>query len=258
MKYKDKADKILKTGTTRQKIKLYMEDVALFNTFLIETRKPALTPEQRKQIEDLLLFSTEKPYYEKLRKWNKGMMFFKTVLTLELSKLYQTYLHLDSKAVASFRAYKRLETINALLDLYPDKKTRGKALRLAIKDSPKGEVEEYQENGKTYLRTPKDFYKDEIEARLKQVKDKTWLVKSYLNLLKYITDRKRLPLKAYRDLIKHQEKELISLYERCFTSAMVIERHTGIKKARAIPPYDIIEAEVTKEDLEDLEGIMIQ
>jgi len=253
---KSKVEQILKTGTTRQKIKLYMNDIALLNTPY--DREPALTPEQREQIQDLLLFSTERGYYKKLRLWNKGMMYFKNVMALNLSHLYQTFLHLDSKAVASVHKFKRLETINALLDLYPDNETREKALRLAIKNSPKAELERYQENGKTYLRTPKDFYKDEIEARLKQVNDKTWLVKSYINLLKYLTDRKRLPLKAYRDLVKDQERDLISLYERCYTSAIVIERHTGIKKARAIPPYEAIEAEVTKEDLEELNGIIAQ
>ena len=211
---KAKVEQILKTGTTRQKIKLYMEDVALFNTLFIDTREPALTPTQRKQIEDLLLFSTERPYYEKLRRWNKGMVFFKTVLTLELSKLYQTYLHLDSKAVASTTARYQLQGINALLDLYPNKKTRDKALSLAYKSSIARTVERYQENGKTYLRPTKERYKDEIEGWLKEADDKAWLVKSYINLLHYLTDRKRLPLKAYKDLIKHQEKELISLYEK--------------------------------------------
>ena len=258
MKYKDKADKILKTGTSRQKIKLFMEDIALFNTPYIETRKPALTTEQRKQIEDLLLFSTEKPYYEKLRKWNKGMMFFKTVLTLELSKLYQTYLHLDSKAVASTTRRYHLQGINALLDLYPNKKTRDKALSLAYKSNFAKTIERYQENGKTYLRATQEVYKDEIDGWLKEADNKAWTIKSYINLLKYITDRKRLPVKAYRDLIKHQEKELISLYEKCYHCAIIIDRNTGIKKARAIPPYDKIEAEVTKEDLEELEGILAQ
>ena len=255
---KAKVEQILKTGTTRQKIKLYMEDVALFNTLFIDTREPALTPTQRKQIEDLLLFSTERPYYEKLRRWNKGMVFFKTVLTLELSKLYQTYLHLDSKAVASTTARYQLQGINALLDLYPNKKTRDKALSLAYKSSIARTVERYQENGKTYLRPTKERYKDEIEGWLKEADDKAWLVKSYINLLHYLTDRKRLPLKAYKDLIKHQEKELISLYEKCYHCAIIIDRNRGIKKARAIPPYDKIEAEVTKEDLEELEGILSQ
>jgi hypothetical protein len=255
---KAKVEQILKTGTTRQKIKLYMEDVALFNTLFIDTREPALTPTQRKQIEDLLLFSTERPYYEKLRRWNKGMVFFKTVLTLELSKLYQTYLHLDSKAVASTTARYQLQGINALLDLYPNKKTRDKALSLAYKSSIARTVERYQENGKTYLRPTKERYKDEIEGWLKEADDKAWLVKSYINLLHYLTDRKRLPLKAYKDLIKHQEKELISLYEKCYHCAIIIDRNRGVKKARAIPPYDKIEAEVTKEDLEELEGILSQ
>jgi len=255
---KAKVEQILKTGTTRQKIKLYMEDVALFNTLFIDTREPALTPTQRKQIEDLLLFSTERPYYEKLRRWNKGMVFFKTVLTLELSKLYQTYLHLDSKAVASTTARYQLQGINALLDLYPDKKTRDKALSLAYKSNFARTVERYQENGKTYLRATKEVYKDEIEGWIKEANNKAWLVKSYISLLKYMTDRKRLPLKAYRDLIKHQEKELISLYEKCYHCAIIIDRNRGIKKARAIPPYDKIEAEVTKEDLEELEGILSQ
>jgi hypothetical protein len=255
---KSKVEQTLKTGTSRQKIKLYMEDVALFNTFYIETREPALTPTQRKQIEDLLLFSTERPYYEKLRKWNKGMMFFKTVLTLELSKLYQTYLHLDSKAVASTKARYHLQGLNALLDLYPNKKTRDKALSLAYKSNVARSVEKYQENGKTYLRATKELYKDEIEGWIKEANNKTWLVKSYISLLKYMTDRKRLPVKAYRDLIKHQEKELISLYEKCYHCAIIIDRNRGIKKARAIPPYEKIEAEVTKEDLEELEGILAQ
>ncbi len=255
---KSKVEQILKTGTTRQKIKLFMEDVALFNTFFIDTREPALTTEQRKEIADLFLFSTEKPYYEKLRKWNKGMMFFKTVLTLELSKLYQVSIRLESKAVASTKERYRLQGINTLLDLYPDKKTRAKALSVASKTSMAGSTERYQENGKTYLRATKELYKDEIEGWLKQADDKAWLVKSYINLLKYMTDRKRLPLKAYKDLIKHQEKELISLYEKCYHSAIIIDRNRGITKARAIPPYDKIEAEVTKEDLEELEGILSQ
>ena len=255
---KSKVEQILKTGTTRQKIKLFMEDVALFNTFLIETREPALTTEQRKEITDLFLFSTEKPYYEKLRRWNKGMLFYKPIVALNLAHLYQTYLHLDSKAVASTKERHSLQGINTLLDLYQNKKTRDKALSIAYKSSMAGSTERYQENGKTYLRPTKERYKDEIEGWLKEADDKAWLVKSYINLLHYLTDRKRLPLKAYKDLIKHQEKELISLYEKCYHCAIIIDRNRGVKKARAIPPYDKIEAEVTKEDLEELEGILSQ
>ena len=255
---KSKADKILKTGTSRQKIKLFMEDVALFNTFFIETREPALTPEQRKEIEDLFLFSTEKPYYEKLRRWNKGMLFYKPIVALHLAILYQVSIRLESKAVASTKERYGLQGINTLLDLYPDEKTRDKALSIAYKSSMAKSVERYQENGKTYLRATKELYKDEIEGWLKQAQDQTWLVKSYLSLLKYMTDRKRLPVKAYRDLIKHQETELISLYEKCYHSAIIIDRNRGIKKARAIPPYEKIEAEVTQEDLDELEGILAQ
>ena len=253
-----KVDQILKTGTSRQKIKLFMEDVALFNTFFIETREPALTTEQRKEIEDLFLFSTEKPYYEKLRRWNKGMLFYKPIVALHLAILYQVSIRLESKAVASTKERHSLQGINTLLDLYQNKKTRDKALSIAYKSSMAGSTERYQENGKTYLRPTKERYKDEIEGWIKQAQDQTWLVKSYLSLLKYMTDRKRLPVKAYRDLIKHQETELISLYEKCYHSAIVIDRNRGIKKARAIPPYDKIEAEVTKEDLEELEGILAQ
>ena len=255
---KSKADKILKTGTSRQKIKLFMEDVALFNTFFIETREPALTPEQRKEIEDLFLFSTEKPYYEKLRRWNKGMLFYKPIVALHLAILYQVSIRLESKAVASTKERYGLQGINTLLDLYPDEKTRDKALSIAYKSSMAKSVERYQENGKTYLRATKELYKDEIEGWLKQAQNQTWLVKSYLSLLKYMTDRKRLPAKAYRDLIKHQETELISLYEKCYHSAIIIDRNRGIKKARAIPPYEKIEAEVTQEDLDELEGILAQ
>ena len=255
---KSKADKILKTGTSRQKIKLYMEDVALFNTFFIDTREPALTTEQRKEIADLFLFSTEKPYYEKLRRWNKGMLFYKPIVALHLAILYQVSIRLESKAVASTKERYGLQGINTLLDLYPDEKTRDKALDIAYKSSMAGSVERYQENGKTYLRPTQEHYKDEIEGWLKQAQDQTWLVKSYLSLLKYMTDRKRLPVKAYRDLIKHQETELISLYEKCYHSAIIIDRNRGIKKARAIPPYEKIEAEVTQEDLEELEGILAQ
>ena len=255
---KSKADKILKTGTSRQKIKLFMEDVALFNTFFIDTREPALTTEQRKEIADLFLFSTEKPYYEKLRRWNKGMLFYKPIVALHLAILYQVSIRLESKAVASTKERYGLQGINTLLDLYPDEKTRDKALSIAYKSSMAGSTERYQENGKTYLRATKELYKDEIEGWLKQAQDQTWLVKSYLSLLKYMTDRKRLPVKAYRDLIKHQETELISLYEKCYHSAIIIDRNRGIKKARAIPPYEKIEAEVTQEDLDELEGILAQ
>ena len=255
---KSKVEQILKTGTTRQKIKLFMEDVALFNTFFIDTREPALTTEQRKEIADLFLFSTEKPYYEKLRRWNKGMLFYKPIVALHLAILYQVSIRLESKAVASTKERYRLQGINTLLDLYPDKKIREKALSIAYKSSMAGSTERYQENGKTYLRATKELYKDEIEGWLKQAQDQTWLVKSYLSLLKYMTDRKRLPVKAYRDLIKHQETELISLYEKCYHSAIIIDRNRGIKKARAIPPYEKIEAEVTQEDLEELEGILAQ
>lgn len=186
------------------------------------------------------------------------MLFYKPIVALHLAILYQVSIRLESKAVASTKERYGLQGINTLLDLYPDEKTRDKALDIAYKSSMAGSVERYQENGKTYLRPTQEHYKDEIEGWLKQAQDQTWLVKSYLSLLKYMTDRKRLPVKAYRDLIKHQETELISLYEKCYHSAIIIDRNRGIKKARAIPPYEKIEAEVTQEDLEELEGILAQ
>jgi hypothetical protein len=260
MKRKD-IERILKEGSVKQKIKLYMTDIALSNLdfFNIKTEliRGELIPTGTKLLSnkerELLWSSIKTPkdvkYYKDLVAWNQSFILFKDKLTIDL----HTLLWMESIIVKDFqRSVERSQTkdlVNEMLDLMPDNKTRDKALKKALSLTEGGI--EYQEKGyPKYLDTEKAIYWTEIKIPTEIAIKTAESCKEYIEMFKTILAQK-LPLKPYRDWVKNQEKELKRLTTSIYSLTTTEDCPTDFPKMKT---YEEIEAHITDEDVEDFKN----
>jgi len=250
---KSKADKILKTGTTRQKIKLYMEDVALLNTPL-DHSKALLTEEQRASVIRGLNTPGDLKHYEKLGKYNKAFLLFRPWLMVMVAYLDREVLAIHSLWTSLSAESKRNKVINRLLDTHKDPKSRANALFEILPGLSPG-AEKHQENGLDYVRIPKGRDEEAFKSIISNIEGYSETVRSYANTLRHIVGRP-LPLKPYRDLLKDQEREVVIMLKKAQTAIFFTEKLLDSPTRTQLKPYEDLSPEVTKEDLEELEGVL--
>jgi hypothetical protein len=240
-------ERILKQGSVRQKIKLYMTDSALFNvelhTFNIEAKEdeglsiksPLLTDTER----DFLWRSIKEPkdikYYEKLRTLNSVFLYFKDKLSIENIKLGAAMFFLHSYVSEYTANAKNAEVINDLLELYPDKKSKEAAHKLALEKTKDWRGKVYQE-----INFPK-YIEIAVNKNAK-------IAKEYITMFKLILS-KELPIQPYKDWVKKEEDITIDTLNKIYdiTSG-------GKSGGSGILKYNEIEVEITQEDVEDFKS----
>jgi len=250
---KSKVEQILKTGTIRQKIKLVLNDIALFNT-PYDHSKALLTEEQRALIVASLKTTADYNYYEKMGKYNKAFLLFRPWLLVMVA-----YLDREVSAVHNLwrdlsRESKRNKAINRLLDRHKDPKARAGALFEVLPGLSPG-AEKYQENGLDYIRIPKGRDEEAFKSIISNIEGYSETVKSYANTLRHIIGRS-LPLKPYRDLLRDQEKEVIRMLKKAQTAKAFTEKLLDSPTRTQLKPYENLSQEVTEEDLAELEGVL--
>lgn len=225
-------DRILEYGSTREKIKLYFTDAAHFNTLgeytptlvgkendpLQQRKEHFLTDEQREYIKSLVKERRDIKYYENLRIWNRAFLFFKDRLAHEITITKAISQRIGSEVM-------RLNIINNLLELYPDKNSRETALQVL-----KG-AKQYEEKASI----------EEIKKDLAKVNTLALSCKEYLVVFSYVCI-KELPLKPYKDWVRDQQKELKAILLYC--------SKFSIEDSPKIIPYQDIFVELEDEDLE--------
>ena len=152
-------ERILKQGSVKQKIKLYMTDIALVNVnwdnLDYEIKGKELKIKGTKLLSDrereLLWSSIKDPkdvkYYNELRKWNQAFLMFKEKFSIELMKLHAIFYMIDRSNTEEIERNKGRDIINEILDVIPEKKTREKALNKAIELTKGDGGKVYQEKG---------------------------------------------------------------------------------------------------------------
>ena len=254
-------DRILKQGSVRQKIKLYMTDTALTNISsnhleidpnnkdIIGTK--LLTNKQREILWDSIKEPKDVKYYEDLRIWNKSFILFKDKFTIDLVKLQATYYLISISYGEQFERDKSIDLVNDLLELYPDEKNREKAFKLALnKIKGDGGIVCQEENHPKYLDLDKTIYWEEIKLNTKQAIKLAESCKEYISMFKVLIN-KNLPLKPYKDWIIKEEKFLKNLIKAIYTITVEDNPPTDFPKIKL---YEKINTDITEEDLKDVKN----
>jgi len=192
----------------KQKILLYMNDIAIFNT-TYDLEKHLLTDKERNIIYRGLRTPQDIKYYNDLRTHNKGFLFLNDMARTSFERLigYKQALLQEVINIGYNSLYR--DIINDLLDLYPEEDSREKALALAIDKS--GIFKNYQEKGYSPYVVEDESHQDRkriksaVEAKVKLIEIEAKSLKGFHAQLNPIT-KERLPLKPYRDEIEEREE----------------------------------------------------
>lgn len=256
-------ERIIKGGSVRQKIKLYMTDIALvnidWNNLDYEIKGKELNIKGTKLLSDkereLLWSSIKEPkdvkYYNDLRTWNGAFLMFKEKFSIDLMKLQAIFYLISVSNGEEIERSKCRDVVNEILDLIPDKKTREKALNKAIELTKGDGGREYQEKGyPKYLDIDRSLWWTEIRRPTEIAIATAKSCKEFIVMFKTVLTN-NLPLKPYKDWVEAQEKRLKTLITAIYETTILEDTPPDFPK---IELYEEIEAQITEEDVEDFKS----
>jgi hypothetical protein len=256
-------ERIIKQGSVRQKIKLYMTEIALVNVdwenLDYEIRGKELDIKGTKLLsnkESELLFNSIKDpkdikYYNELRNWNAAFLLFKDKLSTELANLRAVYFFISVSYAEEIKRNESTDIVNEILDLIPDKKTREKVLNKAVELTKEDGGEIYQEKGSPkYLDISSSLFWRDIKQPTQTAIKKAKSCKMYVTMFKTILEN-NLPLKPYKDWVDEQEKTLKQLTKAIYDMTVLEDTPPDFP---IIERYEEIEAIITDEDIEDFKS----
>jgi hypothetical protein len=261
---KTAVEEVLKRGSVRQKIKLYMTDIALLNlnSYQYATRTASgevvlgtalLTERERDLCYQSIKEKKDIDYYNRLRTYNQAFLYLKDKLPIKIWSIYTWAMSLGmlvSEAIANAEA---TDTINDLLDLYPDKKSREEAHKVALKYIKERGGDTYKEKGSpAYIQLDFNSITDNRDHLIKTINSLGVAAKEDIVMFKYILS-KELPIEPYKDWVKKEEQRLIQAIEIARQSVREISE-LSTTPLSSITPYNDIEAEITEEDKEDFKN----
>ena len=256
-------ERIIKGGSVRQKIKLYMTDIALvnidWNNLDYEIKGKELNIKGTKLLSDkereLLWSSIKEPkdvkYYNDLRTWNGAFLMFKEKFSIDLMKLQAIFYLISVSNGEEIERSKCRDVVNEILDLIPDKKTREKALNKAIELTKGDGGREYQEKGyPKHLDIDRSLWWTEIRRPTEIAIATAKSCKEFIVMFKTVLTN-NLPLKPYKDWVEAQEKRLKTLITAIYETTILEDTPPDFPK---IELYEEIEAQITEEDVEDFKS----
>jgi len=258
-------ERILKQGSVKQKIKLYMTDCAYFNIIgeksidielfakenILRSRDELLTDRDREMLFNSIKEPKDIEYYNNLRTYNSAFLMFKDKFTIDLMKLQNVFYLISISNGEDIKRLENKELVNEILDLIPDKKIREKALNKAI-ELTKGEggIKLIVKGYRNYLEIDRSMFWNEIKRPTEVAILYAKSCKEYLITFKKILE-KDLPLKPYKDWVEIQEKKLNRLITAIHKTTILESTPTDFPK---IELYNEIKAEITDEDIEDFKN----
>lgn len=256
-------ERIIKGGSVRQKIKLYMTDIALVNVdwnnldYEIKGKElnikgtNLLSEKERELLWSSIKDPKDVKYYNDLRTWNGAFLMFKEKFSIDLMKLQAIYYLISVSNGEEIERSKCRDVVNEILDLIPDKKTREKALNKAIELTKGDGGREYQEKGyPKYLDIDRSLWWTEIRRPTEIAIATAKGCKEYILMFKTVLANK-LPLKPYKDWVEAQEKDLKTLITAIYETTILEDTPPDFPK---IELYEEIEAQITEEDVEDFKS----
>jgi hypothetical protein len=275
-------ERIIKQGSTRQKIKLYFTDVAYFNTkgmaqaelkgsgdsIRLESKDQILTDKER----DLIFNSIKEPkdikYWEELRTWNRAFLMFKPTITTYTKNFDYLTAQLSKYTVVRLLHKGYEDSINDILEVVEDEKLRETLVETALKSLNKFDAIRYQEEGfLPFIKIP-EANNDKVWLLIEVLNEKIKEAKEYIEGIRVFLN-KQLPLQPYKEFLKEAEDKIKREIEECrglieaFTVGRTIE--TPLDKAIEVTPglelpderfsilrWEDVEVEVEDEDIEDI------
>ncbi|MFA7019189.1 MAG: hypothetical protein WC239_09425 [Sphaerochaetaceae bacterium] len=275
-------ERIIKQGSTRQKIKLYFTDVAYFNTkgmaqaelkgsgdsIRLESKDQILTDKER----DLIFNSIKEPkdikYWEELRTWNRAFLMFKPTITTYTKNFDYLTAQLSKYTVVRLLHKGYEDSINDILEVVEDEKLRETLVETALKSLNKFDAIRYQEEGfLPFIKIP-EANNDKVWLLIEVLNEKIKEAKEYIEGIRVFLN-KQLPLQPYKEFLKEAEDKIKGEIEECrglieaFTVGRTIE--TPLDKAIEVTPglelpderfsilrWEDVDVEVTDEDMEDI------
>jgi len=276
-------ERIIKQGSTRQKIKLYFTDVAYFNTkgqfqaelkgsgdsLRLEIKDKILTDKER----DLIFNSIKEPkdvkYWEELRTWNKAFLMFKPSITTYTKNFDYLTAQLSKYAVVNLLHKGYEDAINDILEVVEDEELREKLVETALNSLNMFDAIRYQEEGfLPFIEIPEANIIGNVWLLIEVLNEKIKEAKEYIEGIRIFLN-KSLPLQPYKEFLKDAEDKIKAEVEECrklieiFTLGKTIE--TPLDKAIEVTPgselpderfnilrWGDVEVEVTDEDIEDI------
>jgi len=276
-------ERIIKQGSTRQKIKLYFTDVAYFNTkgmaqaelkgsgdsIRLESKDQILTDKER----DLIFNSIKEPkdikYWEELRLWNKAFLMFKPTITT-YTKNFEYLTAQLSKYTTVRLLHKGYEDgINDILEVVEDEKLRETLVETALNSLNMFDAIRYQEEGfLPFIEIPEANIDGKVLLLIEILNEKIKEAKEYIEAIRTFLN-KYLPLQPYKEFLKEAEDKIKGEVEECrgFIEAFTLGRtiETPLDKAIEVTPglelpderfnilrWEDVEVEVEDEDIEDI------
>jgi hypothetical protein len=262
-------ERIIKQGSTRQKINLYFTDVAYFNTkgiakaelkgsgenMRLEVKDRILTEKERVLICNSIKEPKDIKYWEELRTWNKAFLMFKptiTACTINFDCITSQF-----SAYAAVRLLHKAyeEAINDILEVVEDKKLREKLVNTALESLQMFGAIRYQEEGYLpFIEILGDH--DDIDGKvwrlIKQFNEITKDAKEYIEAMKTILN-KFLPLQPYKEFLNEEENKIKTNIEKCRKFLKALEVAQGLELPD-IMRWEDVEVEITSEDIKDIKN----
>jgi hypothetical protein len=280
---KTEIDKTISKGSVKQKIKLYLTDLALLNVdsnnldYEIKgkevniKREQLLTPKERDQLFKSIKEPKDIKYYNELKVWFSSFLFFKERFNLDLMKLQALSIMINEINQKEILRAERKDLLDIILDLLPDKKTREDAQNRALKLSksktdktPQSRAfyqrlyevyitlelnkgKEAEKNFIKYLDLERSIFWDEIKKPTELAIETAQSCKEYLEVFKLVLEFS-LPLSPFKVWVKEQEKLVKTIVENIAKITTLEDTPTSFP---LVEPYDLIATTFEPEDLEN-------
>ena len=237
-------DKVIKGGSVRQKIKLYMTDIALANIDWTNQQKELLLSDKQR---DELWRSIKDPkdikYYNDLRNANRGFLLFKPQITICKFQISLNSSNWTNIAMDGWNNEYNTGIINSLLDLYETDKAREKATKIVSRylDATRGKEKEI-------IISSEEKYQKAREWAHK-VNERAKYAKELISFLKVILS-KDLPLQPYINWLKKEESDIINILQKSNKASTLIPNGGNILRYE-----DIIIDAITEDDLSEFKNV---
>jgi len=267
-------NKILNTGSSRDRIKLYFTDIAIFSVYAFsgdidktEEEPPSLlTQAQRDEIFNSITDPRDVKYYRELRNYNKAFLLFKPTV----NNIANNFKYIKSE-ISKYTVYKGLsiayeDLINEMLDSVKDENTKATLLDIALKNLSPVKAKHFKQNSRSLIGFTEDSIPETLYSLIQTLNNSTKDAKEFIEGIKLFLN-KYLPLQPYKQYIKEHEtkiksyilecKAMLQLYTNIENTETILKRLKGDKNSKKEYKYIInnwedIEIEVTNEDIEDI------
>jgi len=224
-------ERVIKQGSTRQKIKLYFTDVAYFNTVGIKTSQikelgdtdyldipdRILTDREREIIINSIKETKDIKYWEELRTRNKAFLMFKPTITT-YSKNFDYLTAQISKYTVIRLLHKRYEdAINDILEVIDEKYLRETLVKTALESLKQFDAKKYQEKGfLPFIQIPEGNINTKILVLIDILNEKIKEAKEYIKGIETFLN-KQLPLQPYKQFLREEEDKIKANIQECRT-----------------------------------------